>query len=181
MPLPLTIALFTFVLACCAVDLRTRRIPNALSGLAAVIGVGLSAAYYGSAGLVASVSGIVVMVTVLLAPFALGGLGAGDVKMMAAVGAFLGPRLALFGLIAGMALGGVVMAIHLARLGRLGEKVAALRAMIFIAAASRSVAPLRIAADDAGAISLPYSIPLGLGTAGVVMATALHHSTSLSF
>lgn len=181
MPLPVTIALFTFVLASCAIDLRTRRIPNVLSGLAALTGVGLSVAYYGTAGLASSLSGVVVMIAVLLAPFALGGLGAGDVKMMAAVGAFLGPWLAILCLIAGMALGGVVMAIHLVRLGRLGEKLAALKAMIFAATISRSVAPLRMTADDAGAISLPYSIPLGLGTAGVVVATALHHSTSLSF
>jgi prepilin peptidase CpaA len=181
MPSPVIIALFSFVLACCAVDLRARRIPNALSGAGALLGLCLSAAYFGSAGVASGLLGVLVMIAVLLAPFALGGLGAGDVKMMAAVGAFLGPRLAVLCLLAGMVVGGVVMALHLARLGRLGEKLAALKAMVIAAGISRSVAPLRIAADDTGAISLPYSIPLGLGTAVVVMATTLHHSTSVAF
>jgi len=47
--------------------------------------------------------------------------------------------------------------------------------MIMAVTVTRSVMPLRIAAEDPGAISLPYSIPLGLGTAVVVLATALNH------
>src|SRR5437868_8522669 len=126
MPPPLLCALFTFVAACCLVDLRTRRIPNVISGSALLVGVVLNALYYGSTGLLWSLGGAVIVVAVLLAPFALGGLGGGDVKMIAAIGAFLGPRLALEGLVVGMAIGGILMAIHLARLGRLSEKIRSL-------------------------------------------------------
>jgi prepilin peptidase CpaA len=175
MTLPLAISLFAFLLASCVIDLRTRRIPNALSGLALVVGAALNAFYFGLSGLLWSLCGVGVMVAILLAPFALGGLGGGDVKMMAAVGAFLGPRFAVMGLTAGMAFGGVVMAIHLLRIGRLAEKLAALKNMIMAATVTRSVDPLRVAADDMSALSLPYSIPLGLGTAAVVVATALNH------
>lgn len=178
MPLTITLTLFAFVLACCVLDLRTRRIPNAISGLALLSGAVLNTLYSGLAGLSWSLCGAALMVAVLLAPFALGGLGGGDVKMMAAVGAFLGPRLAVLCLIAGLMLGGVVMAAHLARRGRLGEKLATLKTMILAATVTRSVAPLRVAADDAGAISLPYSIPLGLGTAAVVLATALNNTAA---
>ncbi len=175
MPLPLATALFTFVLACCVVDLRTRRIPNALSGAALLVGIALNALYFGWAGALSALGGMLVMVAILLAPFALGGLGGGDVKMMAAVGAFLGPRLAVLGLTTGMVLGGVVMVIHLLRVGRLAEKLAALKHMMLSLVVTRSVTALRIAADDPGAISLPYSIPLGLGTAAVVVAAAVSH------
>jgi prepilin peptidase CpaA len=95
--------------------------------------------------------------------------------MMAAVGAFLGPRLAIFGLVTGMAFGGVVMTIHLIRIGRLREKLASLKNMILALVLTRSVTALRISAEEPGAISLPYSIPLGLGTAAVVFATAVSH------
>jgi prepilin peptidase CpaA len=173
MPFLLDITLFAFVAVSCIVDVRTRRIPNAISGPAMLVGVALNALYYGSSGLVWSLAGLAAMITILLAPFALGGLGGGDVKMMAAVGAFLGPRLALSGLAVGMAVGGIVMAIHLVRIGRFAEKLGALKTMIGSMVITRSVAPLQMAADAPGAISLPYSIPLGLGTAAVVLAARI--------
>jgi len=168
-----TLTLFAFMITCCVVDVRTRRIPNVVSGSAAIIGCALSVLAYGPVGALYSLSGVVVMIALLITPFALGGLGGGDVKMMAAVGAFLGPRLAVLGLAAGMVLGGIVMTIHLVRVGRLAEKLGSLKAMIVSAGITRSAAPLRVTADDPSAISLPYSIPLGLGTAAVVVTTAL--------
>ena len=43
MPVPIYLTLFAFVAASCVVDLRTRRIPNAISGPAMLIGVALNA------------------------------------------------------------------------------------------------------------------------------------------
>src|SRR6266404_5728224 len=154
MPPPLLCALFTFVTACCLVDLRTRRIPNVISGTGVVLGAALNALYYGPTGLLWSVFGAVTVVAVLLVPFAVGGIGGGDVKMMAAIGAFLGPRFALEGLVVGMAIGGVIMLVHLARLGRLMEKLHSLGAMAASAFFTRSAAPLRVGANDPGANSL---------------------------
>src|SRR6266404_4047696 len=172
LPVPIVIALITFVVACCAVDVRIRRIPNAISAPAILAGLLLNTWYFGMNGLLASTGGVVVMGAVLIAPFALGGIGAGDVKMMAAVGAFLGPRLAALGLGIGMGVGGVIMGVHLLRVGRFTEKIRALQAMISSAVLTRSTLPLRIAADDPGAISLPYSVPLAVGTA-VAVVTAV--------
>lgn len=84
--------------------------------------------------------------------------------MMGAIGALLGPRLALMGLGAGVILGGAVMVWHLARQGRLREKVMGTATMFQAAALTRSLDPLRVSAADQGAIALPYSVPLGLGT-----------------
>ena len=60
-------------------------------------------------------------------------------------------------------LGGLVMTVHLARQGRLREKLAAIAVMIGGVAVSGSVEPLKLSADAPGAVSLPYSVPLGLG------------------
>jgi len=177
MPIAIACPLFVFLLTCCVVDVRTRRIPNAISASAIVAGLALNGAAGGLSALGWSLCGGLAMIAILFTPFALGGVGGGDVKMMAAVGAFLGPRLAALSLITGMILGGVVVAVHLARLGILGERVQRLKAMVFAATITGSVEPLRVSPDQEGAISLPYSVPLGIGTVAVVMAATLLQST----
>jgi len=153
-----------FVALCVTIDVRTRRIPNAVSGTAMLLGITLNTAHEGAAGLLDSVAGLGLTTGALLWPFAMGGLGGGDVKMMAAIGALLGPRLAFMGLGAGMILGGAIMFWHLARRGRLREKLMATATMFRVAALTRSLDPLRVSAADQGAVALPYSVPLGLGT-----------------
>ena len=177
MPVPIVTVVVLFVSLCVVVDVYTRRIPNVISGAAVLAGLGLNTLYFGTAGLIASVAGLLAPVAVLLFPFALGGLGGGDVKMMAAVGALLGPSLALAGLGVGVIYGGVLMIVHLIGRGRLREKLAAIGAMLTAATLTRSLDPLRVRPDDAGAIALPYSLPLGLGTLTVL---AFAHATGLS-
>lgn len=93
--------------------------------------------------------------------------------MMAAVGAFLGPVWGMGALGIGMAFGGIVMAVHLLLLGRLREKLVAIRDMGAAAALTRSLAPLKISAESPEAIALPYSVPLGLGTIAVMVVASL--------
>jgi prepilin peptidase CpaA len=170
---PIVLTTLVFIAACIAVDLRTLRIPNVLTGPAILIGLALNAALFGWSGLGASAAGFLLAVALLLGPFALGGIGAGDVKMMAAVGALLGPRLVLWSLALGMTLGGLVAVIQLARRSRLREKVGATGRMILNAALTRSIDPLRVSMSDTGAVVLPYSLPLGAGTAGVIAITSM--------
>ena len=89
--------------------------------------------------------------------------------MMGAIGALLGPQLALAALGLGMIFGGFIMLAHLARRGRLKEKLGDTWAMVAAASLARSVEPLRGPAADPNAIALPYSVPLGLGTVAVLI------------
>jgi len=168
MPLPITATVVVLLALAAAVDVRVRRIPNLLSAPAMVAGVALNGLYFGADGIRASLAGLAATTAVLVPPFALGGIGGGDVKMMGAVGALLGPRLALWGLALGMMLGGLVMAGHLVRRGRLAETVGRTGAMLAAAATTGSLAPLRIPVGAPGTVALPYSVPLGLGTLAVV-------------
>jgi prepilin peptidase CpaA len=158
-----------FVLLCIASDVRTLRIPNALTGPAMLLGIALNAWHLGLDGALASVAGLALATALLIGPFALGGVGGGDVKMMAAIGALVGPRLVTWSLGVGLALGGVFMIVHLARHARLGATLARTGRMVANAALSRSVDPLRVSASSSDAIVLPYSVPLGLGTFGVIV------------
>ena len=162
-PAPLFATVLGFVALCMASDLRTRRIPNAITGPAMLAGAAFHVLYGGPAGLLASLGGLALGAAILLPPFAAGGIGGGDVKMMGAVGALLGPHRTLLGLATGLVLGGLVMAVHLARQGRLREKLTAIAVMIGGVAETGSVEPLKLSADAPGAVSLPYSVPLGLG------------------
>jgi len=172
MPFLIMATLVVFVALCVVTDVWMRRIPNAISGPAMLIGIALNTAHMGTAGLLDSLSGLGVTIGVLLWPFAMGGIGGGDVKMMGAIGALLGPRLSLMGLAAGVILGGAAMIWHLARQGRLREKVMATATMFQAAALTRSLGPLRVSAADQGAVALPYSVPLGLGTLAALIGAA---------
>jgi len=101
-------ALVTFLTLCVLEDVRTRRIPNRLSAAGMLMAMALATTHGGLPGVAASALGALIAATILFAPFAFGGVGAGDVKMMAVVGAFVGPRLALASLLAGMMLSALV-------------------------------------------------------------------------
>ena len=75
------------------VDIRTRRIPNELTAALAGIGLGLSAAGVSGIPVWASMLGFVVGLALMMPGHVLGATGAGDVKLMAAVGAIVGPAL----------------------------------------------------------------------------------------
>ena len=115
MPLNFVVAL-TLGSVACVTDIRSRRIPNVLTFGGAVAGLLFHTFYSGGAGFLSSAEGWVVGVAVLFIPFALGGLGAGDVKLLAALGAWLGPmeilRAAMYTALAG---GVLALAVALAR------------------------------------------------------------------
>lgn len=167
-PASILIVTLTFIVACWITDVSRREIPNALSGSVFILGVVLNFISFGRLGLLSSVGGGLMAVAFLLGPFALGGIGGGDVKMMGAIGALLGPLLVLNALLVGLILGGLVMMIHLATLGRLREKLGSTLAMFTGAWSTQSLSPLRLSDSDATAVTLPYSVPLGLGTVAVL-------------
>ena len=77
-------------LAMAWMDLRTRRIPNYLTLGGAAAGLGYQLGAHGWPGLAGSLAGLVLGFSLLLLPYLKGGMGAGDVKALAAMGAWLG-------------------------------------------------------------------------------------------
>ena len=87
------VGLYTALAA--VIDLRTKRIPNYLTVPAALLGL----AYHSFAptgwGIGVSLAGFAIGFSLLLLPWLLGGGGMGDVKLLGALGAWLGPVLML--------------------------------------------------------------------------------------
>jgi len=117
LPLVLLVAL---LLAAAVVDFRTLRIPNRLTAATALAGVAVSV-WAADAWLPAlgwSVAGLCVGGLVMLPMYALRALGAADVKLMAGVGAFLGPQDVLYAIVCVLIAGGLLaVAVSLHRKG----------------------------------------------------------------
>jgi prepilin peptidase CpaA len=104
-------------------DLRTRRIPNYLTFGTAVAGLAFNCIAYGLPGLGNGILGMLLGFACLILPYLWGGMGAGDVKALAALGAWLGPQHTLF-LFCYMGVAGGVMALgYLVWQGGLWKKI----------------------------------------------------------
>src|SRR6476646_5782070 len=107
MPLPDVSTAIVVGVAMVAVicDVRTRRIPNWLTFGATLGAVAYGAVTSGLSGAGVALGGWLVGAALLFPFFALGGMGAGDVKLVAAIAAWLGPFesvwLAIYASIAG--------------------------------------------------------------------------------
>jgi prepilin peptidase CpaA len=73
-----------------AIDIRTRRIPNAITFGTAALGLTLAATGWSGVSPTSSLVGLVLGLLLMLPGHFFGATGAGDVKLMAAVGAVLG-------------------------------------------------------------------------------------------
>ncbi|WP_425615373.1 prepilin peptidase [Anatilimnocola sp. NA78] len=110
-----------FVTAAAVTDYRTRKIPNWLTVPAAIVALVYHSFAPGGFGPLMALAGFGVGFVLLLLPWLLGGGGMGDVKLLAALGAWLGPQyiLAAFALGVGFAavMAGTLMMTSLANNG----------------------------------------------------------------
>ncbi len=98
MPYVLFIQLAPLIALCviaAAIDLKSRRIPNWLTVMAMVSGLANACLWSTPISPMQSILGFLAGLAILFLPFALGAMGGGDVKLMAGVGAWLGPVAAI--------------------------------------------------------------------------------------
>jgi prepilin peptidase CpaA len=85
------VALAGTVLIAAITDLYDQRVPNWLTMPATVLALCLQSAIGGMVGVLSGLAGCLVGFSLLILFYIKGGMGAGDVKLMAAIGAFVGP------------------------------------------------------------------------------------------
>ena len=97
------------VLVAAFTDLRSRRIPNWLVIPFLLLGIVVSVCLNGWHGLGQSFAGLGLALLIFGFLFWIGGMGAGDVKLLAAIGAWVGPKQLLFALFYTSLAGGVMV------------------------------------------------------------------------
>jgi prepilin peptidase CpaA len=103
-------AVVTCSLVAAVIDLRTRRVPNGLTGASAAVGLALAISGVGRIGVAASLIGGGIGLALMLPGYLFGSTGGGDVKLLAAIGTLVGPD-RIFVAYFGMAIAGGLLAV----------------------------------------------------------------------
>jgi len=154
--------------AAAVIDLRTRRIPNALTFGAAACALLYHAITGGVPGALYALVGWFVGAAVFFPIFALRGLGAGDVKLLAALGAWLGPVGALYVAAGAAVAGGIVALLVALKAHYLATAIHNLRSAFgqWRVNGIRPVPELTLAQGKGP--RLAYAVPIFLGTLGAL-------------
>jgi prepilin peptidase CpaA len=99
----LTILLITSTIT----DLKTQKIPNFVTLPGMLIALAYNSAIGGLNGLLFSAAGIGIGIGLLIIPYFMGGMGAGDAKLMGAIGGVLGAKAVFFAFLLIAAVGGI--------------------------------------------------------------------------
>ncbi|HXF26757.1 MAG TPA: A24 family peptidase [Bryobacteraceae bacterium] len=150
--LVLAVAMFT--------DLRSRRIPNWLVLPFLAAGLAASTLLHGGRGLLSSLEGALLAAALLGVFFLSGGMGAGDLKLCAAIGAWIWPEQLAVALILTAIAGGFIAVARAAAGGFLKESLAGTGRLLFGGKRSGSVPAL----DSPLARTIPYAPAIAIGT-----------------
>jgi prepilin peptidase CpaA len=168
--------LAALLLAAVSSDLRTRRIPNrlVLSGIALALAMAVLAAATGHAGLAgmqpwSPLAGLAAGFGLMLPLHLLRAMGAGDVKLMAMVGAFAGPSTVLSATVYTLVAGGVLSLAFMLRPGVAAQALSNVRLLLtdwlLRAGAGHGLA---LSPLQATAARLPYAVAIACGTAAAL-------------
>jgi prepilin peptidase CpaA len=176
MPTVLNSALMPLVLVAAAYDLRFRRIPNWLNLSGVITGFGVNILLSGRHGFAAASLGLLCALLVYVPLYLIRGMGAGDVKLMAAVGAVVGPGNWLGVFLATAITGGIVSLLVIAFKKRFHQTFWNLAVigveLLHFRAPSASEERLDIRHSEA--LRLPHGAVIAAGCIAFLLYTACH-------
>jgi prepilin peptidase CpaA len=107
------------LIAAAAFDLEKHKIPNYINYYGMLAAITFHSWNNGYAGLAFSLQGIGVGIALLIIPYMMGGMGAGDAKLMGVVGGFLGMKAVFLAFLVSALIGGlyavIVIIVHRVR------------------------------------------------------------------
>jgi prepilin peptidase CpaA len=174
---PRTGVLIVLLLTAAVIDVKTNRIPNWLVFGGALYGLvynTISPTYARDIGILFALGGLAVGLATLLPAYIFRVMGAGDVKLMAMVGAFLGTWATVGAVLATLVAGGVLaiaLALWSGRIVRMLRNVAAMSRGAVLTLTT-GVSGLTIH-DGPSAGKMPYGVAIAAGTIAYLILSQL--------
>lgn len=164
------VALTPLILWASWIDYKERRVPNWLNVLIMITGLIAQTLVYGWTGLATGAEGLALGLALLIIPWTMHMMGAGDVKLLAGMGAWMGPQMVLWTFVLGAIIGGAVSLIMITVKGRWSGAI-----QNFQLAAVKCTSA-QLAFSEVGSVKnlgansqlIPYGVPL-TGGALIVM------------
>jgi len=173
-PMPAYVVAVSVASVAAVFDVRGRRIPNWIPVAGLAFGLALAGWSGAWAGLAASIAGFALGGTLMLPGYLLGQQGGGDLKLMAALGSLLGPKVLLLTFVLFVVIIGLWALVHVVvmrlrgplacSVGRYGQMIRRLFGAgrpVYIPPAEGDIAGLRIPAAPAIALAVLFA-PLAL-------------------
>ena len=156
----------SFLFLICVTDTFYTKIPNLANLVLMLASIAFHCHSAGLSGFLFSLEGLLLGLALLIVPYLLGGMGAGDVKALAALGALLGPGQIFQVFLYASVVGGILALLHYAlafKAFNLGEKCSvfgtALKAFLY----SKDPRCLRPPVATGEQIRFPYAAAIAFG------------------
>ncbi|WML59144.1 prepilin peptidase [Neobacillus sp. PS2-9] len=143
-------------------DVKSRKILNIVTLPAILFAFVYYLSFQGLDGFLFSGKGFLVGLGLLILPYMLGGMGAGDVKLMASIGALMGTSFVFYSFIYTALIGGLIAVVLIVKQkGFVNMIKTFLFAIVFIRS---NLGSIHLANGNQSSISFPYGIAIVLGT-----------------
>jgi prepilin peptidase CpaA len=154
-------------------DWQSRRIPNWMTVPGFFLGLVFNAAFWNWPGVKASLQGAGLGLGLLLPFVLMRGLGAGDWKLMGALGAWLGPSNVILALLGTVFVTGLMAIVQVLRHGRLKETLVNMGSLI-LTFATFGIRSTRVTLDNPGLLKLPFGVAAAVATTLLFIAEWSH-------
>jgi prepilin peptidase CpaA len=153
------------------IDYRTRRIPNWLTVTGALMGIAMQTFLAGRHGLAMALQGMFLALLCLLPMVLLRAMGAGDWKLMGALGAILGPVMMLFVLVGAIFVSGIMAMVIIIQAKRVKETFFNVFVLVqgFLSFGLRNFPDISL--DNPSLLKLPFGVATALATVLCFLAT----------
>jgi prepilin peptidase CpaA len=151
-------------------DVRQHRIPNWLTLPGIVAGMVLRSALLGWKGFGSAVAGCFLAGGVLFLFYMIRAMGAGDVKLMAGIGSFVGPGQAMNIVLATAICGGILGVVYALYRGRMWSTVKNVASILKFHAWAGVQPHPEFNLDNPEVLRVPYGLAIALGTSYVFLS-----------
>ncbi len=149
------------------IDYKFKKVPNIITIPTVAAGIFIAFMERGFPGLSVSIAGLIIGMGLLYLPYAAGGMGAGDVKLLGAIGAVKGPWFVFITFLAMAIIGGLMAVVRMAFVMKRAD-MRTLGASVRTAYYTRNWSALEIP-EYARKEKIPYAIAISAGAAACLL------------